>query len=272
MKVLFNLIFFYLSLHVCYSQMWTRVGARANGLGHTTVALPDAFAIFSNPACLTGLQNDAIGLSVDHRYNVEGLNTLAMAYTRVQQNARIGFGASRYGDDLLSHTRAEMAFAYKIRMVSLGGGLSYQQFGISELGTAKNVMFQLGGMAEITPKITYAASVYNVTRARLINDYYYPVCMRMGLRYEPSKQVILLGEIEKISQQEANCKVALEYLPYDFLCFRTGINTFPSQGFVGLGLKWRGSELDYSCSFHSRLGFVHYVGIVFGFAKPESGK
>lgn len=265
MKRLFIGIIFTLILFESKAQMFTNMGARANGLANATVAVPDAFSIFANPACLSGLSGQVLGVYADQRYNIAGLNTFSAVYTIAYKSARLGTGVARYGDELLNQTRGELAFAYKIRMVSLGGGLGYQQLLVSELGMAKSVTFQFGGVAEITPKLTYGASVYNLARAKIVNESYYPVVMRMGFAYKANKQVVLMGEAEKTSLQAINMKASLEYSPIEFLRLRTGINTFPSQGFFGIGVKWKSNQLDYACSFHSRLGFVHYIALAFHF-------
>jgi hypothetical protein len=247
------------------------VGTRFNGMGNASVAVSDVFSIFSNPASLTGLSAPVACMNADHRYNVSGINTLAFSYCHVQKAARVALGISRYGDELLNHTRAELAFAYKIRLVSLGGGISYQQLAVSELKTARNLLFQFGGMVELTPTLHYGASIYNMTRSKIASEAstYYPVVMQMGLSYLPIKQVLLLVEVEKTSTLPANFKMGLEYTPTSYLVLRTGINSAPSQGFFGAGVKWKEYGLDYAVTVHSRLGWVHSLSLCYFFAKKE---
>jgi hypothetical protein len=262
--------------YVCFaanSQELPPVGARLNALGNSGAAFGDAFSIFSNPACMTQLKTSTIGLAVDHRYSVAGLNTASAAYTHVAKEVRLGLGLSRYGDDLLNHSRLGVAFAYRIRMVSLGGGLSVHQLSIADNGSSQNILFQMGGVAQITPKLSYGASVYNLSRARVSanSTLYYPVVMRMGLAYKPVDQATLIVEVEKQSQQKVNFKAGLEYRLGNYVFLRTGINTDPKNVFGGLGLAWKSCALDYALSFHSRLGFVHAIGLVYTFGKTPNG-
>lgn len=248
------------------------IGARLNGLANASVTLIDPFSVFVNPANLANTTKPTLGLFADHRYSLSGLNILALAYSQNYKSWGAGVGVARYGDELLNHTRVEFALAYKIRMVSLGAGVGYHQLMIMELGTASRALFQLGGRAELTPKLTYAASVYNLARAKVSSQssIYYPVVMKMGLSYIAIKQVVLMGEVEKSSDSKTNFKAALEYSLLGYLQFRTGVNTFPSQGFLGVGLKWKGASLDYAISFHSRLGNVHALGLTCVFGKKQS--
>ncbi len=258
-------IFFSFFPFWAFSQLVFPLGARYNGVGNATVALPDVFSVFSNPACLTGLQASSLGLYTDHRYNMSGMNNVALSYCHVQKEARVAAGIGRYGDELLNQTRAEIGFAYKIRLVSLGGGIGYHQLAVAELNTAWNVLFQFGGMAEITPKLRYAAHIYNVTRAKTdrLSSSYYPVVMSTGISYLVAKQVLLLAEVEKSSLYPVNFKVGIEYTPSRFLVLRTGVNSAPSQGFLGLGIKWKGYGLDYALAFQNRLGNVHSLSLLF---------
>ena len=175
------------------AQYLLPVGARSNAMGGSTITLPDAFSVFSNPASTTYLEQNSIGLFYDHRYNISGLSNLALAGSfKIKKSSILG-GVARSGDELLNHSRLEIALAHKIRNVSLGGGAGYHQIMVSENGVAQNFSFQFGGTAELTPKLTYGAHVYNILRSKVSKEksIYYPVIMRMGLSYKPIKKVFI---------------------------------------------------------------------------------
>ncbi|MBC7390978.1 MAG: hypothetical protein H7329_17360 [Opitutaceae bacterium] len=248
------------------AQYLLPIGARANAIGGSTITLPDAFAVFSNPASTTIQEQNSVGLFYDHRYNISGLSNLAFAGNFKIKKTTILGGIARSGDELLNHCRLEVAIAHKIRNVSLGGGAGYHQIMVSENGVAQNITFQFGGVAELTPKLTYGAHIYNILRSKVSKEksIYYPVIMRMGLSYKPIKKVFISAEIEKDSRFEPNFKAGMEYQPFEKLYFRTGFNSNPSNGFFGIGIKLKEWKFDYGIALHNRLGLTHYIGLEFG--------
>jgi len=243
-------------------------------MGGSTITLPDAFSVFSNPASSVLSEQNSVGLFYDHRYNISGLSNMAIAGNYKIKNSALSGGISRSGDELLNYNRCEIALTHKIRNVSLGGGAGYHQVMVSENGAARNITFQFGGIAEITPKLTYGAHVYNISRSKVSKDksIYYPVIMRMGVSYKAVKNVFLSIEIEKDNRFDPNVKAGMEYKPLDYLFIRTGFNTNPSNSFFGLGLKLKGWMFDYGVSYHKRLGLTHYIGLVFGLSPSLPAK
>ena len=256
------------------AQYFTPIGARLNSMANASVAVSDPFSIFSNPSNLTSDNKSSIAVYADHRYSVSGLNTLAFASNHTVRKTSISVGASRFGDELLNHHRAEIAAAYKIRLVSLGLGLGYQQLMVSENGVARAMTLQFGGTVEISPKIRYAAHVYNMLRAKVDarSSLYYPVIMRTGFSYLPIKSAIISAEIEKDSRFEPNFKMGLEYQLKEWMYLRTGINSNPFNAFGGIGFKQKDWKLDYGVSFHNRLGMVHILSLVFAFDRKSEEK
>lgn len=256
------------------AQYFTPIGARLNSMGNASVAVSDVFSIFSNPSNLARLDKASVAVYADHRYSVSGLNTLAFASNHTVRKASISLGATRFGDELLNHNRVEAAAAYRIRLVSLGLGLAYQQLMVSENGVARAMTLQFGGTVEISPKIRYAAHVYNMLRAKVdaSSSLYYPVIMRTGFSYLPIKSAIISAEIEKDSRFEPNFKLGLEYQLKEWICLRTGMNSNTFNAFGGIGFKQKDWKLDYGVSFHNRLGMVHYLSLIFSIDRKSKEK
>lgn len=273
-SLFFCLIVCLLQSFEIYAQYFTPIGARLNSMGNASVTVSDAFSIFSNPANLALMDKTSVAVYADHRYSLSGLNTLAFASNHTFRKASISVGATRFGDELLNHNRVEAAAAYKIRLVSLGLGLGYQQLMVSENGVARAMTLQFGGTVEISPKIKYAAHVYNMLRAKVDarSLLYYPVIMRTGFSYLPIKSAIISAEIEKDSRFEPNFKLGLEYQLKEWMYLRTGVNSNPFNAFGGIGFKQKDWKLDYGVSFHNRLGMVHYISLVFSFDRKSKEK
>jgi len=247
------------------AQTFTPIGARLNSMANASVSVSDMFSVFSNPASLTTLESSCAALFFDHRYNVSGLNTYAFAYSHDIKKSKIAAGFVKFGDQLLNQNRIELAIAHKIRMVSLGGGIGYQQLMVYENGVAKALTLQFGGNVELTPKITYGAHVYNMLRSKMDKNsqLYYPVIMKTGFSYLPNKSVIVSCEIEKDNRFDPNFKAGIEYKIIEWMFLRMGVNSNPSNGFGGLGFKLKDWKFDYGVSFHNRLGLVHFFGLNF---------
>lgn len=247
------------------SQSHIQPGARFYAMGNAGVASPDVFSVFANPSSMTYLPGTTIGSYYDHRYAVQGISTSAVALVHTFKELHMGGGATRYGDDLLNESSLRICLAHKIRQTSMGGAISYQQLAVAESGTWGNVLVQLGGNVQITPLLAYGAQVSNFLRAKITKEasFYYPVVMSTGLSYTPIKQALVTAEVEKVDVQKANCKVGLEYNWLGLIAFRMGVNTSPSAFFYGVGWKWRNWALDYGGSYHSRLGAVHAVGLLY---------
>lgn len=258
-------LWFLLFQQSIFAQQFIPVGARINALGNTAVTLGDAFSVFSNPATLTSLPTQTAAAFFEQRYAVAGLNSMAFAYSHPIKTSCVALGTTRFGDELLNHSRVELGFGHKIRTVSLGGGLGYQQLFVTENGMAKALTLQFGGTAEISKKLVYGAHVYNMLRAKAASEsaLYYPVIMKMGFSYLPINELIITTEVEKVSGLLPNFKAGLEYRLTEWFFARTAVNTAPSNGFGGIGLKFKECSLDYGVSFRSRLGFVHYLGLVY---------
>lgn len=273
-SIFFWLIICLFQTFTLHAQYFTPIGARLNSMANASVAVSDEFSVFSNPANLALMDKTSVAVYADHRYSVSGLNTLAFANNHTVRKASISFGATRFGDELLNHNRVEVATAYKIRLVSLGLGLGYQQLMVSENGVARAMTFQFGGTVEISPKIRYAAHVYNMLRAKVDtrSSLYYPVIMRTGFSYLPIKSAIISAEIEKDSRFEPNFKLGLEYHLKEWIYLRTGVNSNPFNAFGGIGFKQKDWKLDYGVSFHNRLGMVHYLSLIFAFDKKSKEK
>ncbi len=258
------LVFILNSMNILAQDLMPIV-ARLNSMGNTAVALTDAFSLFSNPSCIAKDSKQSAAVFVDHRYGIAGLNTKAFAYNHAINDSKMAGGFTHFGDELMNHSRIELAFAQKIRLFSLGGGFGVHHLSVSGNGVARAVTFQFGGLVEISPKIYYGAHVYNMTRAKISKEssLYYPVLMKTGFTYLPSDLVILSAEIEKDSRYPVNLKAGLEYKLIEWIKIRTGINSSPANGYFGLGFKLKEWNFDYGLSFHSRLGVVHFVGLTF---------
>lgn len=247
------------------AQTFTPIGARLNAMANASVSVSDPFSVFSNPASLAFMEHSSAALCFDHRYNVSGLNTYSFAYSHVYSKSRLGVGFAKFGDQLLNQHRVELAFAHKIRMVSLGGGLGYHQLMVHENGVSRAITLQFGGNVEISPKIIYGAHVYNMLRARMDKNsqLYYPVIMKTGFSYLSNKSVLLSFELEKDNRYDPNFKAGVEYKMTDWAFLRVGVNSIPSNVFGGLGFKLKEWKFDYGVSFHNRLGLVHFIGLNF---------
>lgn len=140
---------------------------------------------------------------------------------------------------------------------------------IEEFGTAGSLYYELGGIVDLVPKLTFGAFISNFTLSSLNNSERseLPVIMKMGLKYTPIDDLSLSLDIYKDVDYKPILKAGIEYLIIEKLYVRTGVNTNPLKSFFGIGLMLDRFKIDYALSSHDFLGISHQVSISFSYLK-----
>src|SRR5882762_11163621 len=80
----------------------TVMGARAAGLGYTSVVLKDEWAIFNNVAGLAGLHQVSTAFAYEVRPALTGANRIAASIAAPSKIGTLGIGIFRFGDEVYS--------------------------------------------------------------------------------------------------------------------------------------------------------------------------
>lgn len=240
-------------------------GGRSMGLGNASTSLTDAYAIFNNPAGLSGIQASQVFFGYDHRLNLNELTSLAAGFIQKQDKFTYGIAASRFGGSLFSQHLIGVAISNQLGIASLGLKVSYLQTAMEGFGTGGSLLIDFGGIAELTPQLFFAAHIFNVTRSNYGGSSWdrLPTVVKSGISFRPSERVMTNLEVEKDILHPAMLKVGIEYNFYQKLWGRVGMNNQPQQLFFGLGFTGKRLSFDYSMTQHPRLGNTHHLSLNF---------
>ncbi|GAB3516183.1 PorV/PorQ family protein [Emticicia fontis] len=245
------------------------IGARSWGIGNATVAIADKQSIFNNPAGLGFLTDNFISTSYHNRYTVAGLNTFSLGGNYNTKWVNVGLAVERFGDKLYHEEKLGLALAKSTNRVSLGVKVSYLQAAVENFSVKNTLLTEFGVMAKLSSTMFIGFNAYNLTAARLYLSQRVPTLLRLGLSYQPTKQLLLIGEAEKDILLPTLFKVGLEYQIVKNFYLRTGITSKLSNVHFGIGFQAKQFIFDYAASSHSILGFSHHLTLAYQLGKTQ---
>ncbi len=239
-------------------------GPRSMGTGQITTLFTDVWAAHNNIGSLGWLNRGGVAASFENRYNSSAFNQIAVtAATTPGKFGAFGFGASRFGSDLFNQTRAQIGWAKAFGIASIGIQGQWYQVQASEFPARNHFLLNFGGHAKLTPKVSFAASISNITQTKAsdFQNEKLPTIAKAGVSFTPVKSVLLLAEVQKDLDQKALVKAGIEYEIRTNLWIRTGFTTEIQLATGGIAFKWRDLQLDYSISNHPQLGWSNGIGL-----------
>jgi hypothetical protein len=140
---------------------------------------------------------------------------------------------------------------------------------INDFGSASAVFFDLGGIVEMIPSLSFAAYISNFTSSSLndVNKTRLPVSMKLGLSYTPTEEIMLNIDLCKDVEFNPVLKAGLEYKIVEKLFVRTGLNSTPFKVFFGGGVCFGRFVIDYAVSSSTFLGMSHQASVSFYYQK-----
>lgn len=248
---------------------WTQtltVGARSAGLGHASVALRDAGAVFSNISGVAHVKRSSLWAGYENRFGFsEGLHAVAVGFI---QPTRFGTGSLsvyRFGDALYSHHRLSLGLSHRINQFSVGVRVSEHQYHIEGFDTRFRTVVDVGGQAQLSSQVILGMQLLNITQASLSSEHHetIPTLVQVGLSYRPVTSWLLSAEVEHEVTQRPNVKLGVEYTALQKFSLRTGFNSVDLRQFFGLGWKHRLLIVNYALSVHTHLGLSHQVALTY---------
>ncbi len=239
------------------------MGGRSWGLANASLTLADEWSIYNNVGGLARLRETYLGATCDVRYGMAGFTTVALAGTLPLAFGTCGASVDRFGDRLYNEQRLGIAYGHQMDRVSLGLKVSYVQTAIADLGARRRLVFEFGGIAELTPHVWLGASVYNFTQAKLATygDERIPTVLKAGLSWRPLPQLMLNAETEKDIDYPARFRGGIEYQLAKPFFVRVGIATNPGTNHFGFGFKRNKICIDYALRTHPTLGLSHHLSL-----------
>lgn len=250
-------------------------GPRALGTGQIGLMNADVWSVQNNIGSLGWFNKSGVGVSFDNRYNLQALNQIAFSSAiTTEKFGNFGIGASRFGADIFNQTRAQLGWAKRFGIASIGIQAQWYQIAAADFPSRNFLIVQFGGMAQLTPKIHFSGSIYNLNQAKgsEYQDEKIPTIVRAGLAFLPNPKVKLMTEVQKDLSQKAVFKAGLEYEFTEKVWARTGFVSQTNQVCGGIGVEWRNLVFDYAVSRHPNLGWTNSIGINYIFASKSTAE
>ena len=248
------------------------IGARAAGLGYAAVTVRDAGALFANISGVAHVKRSLLWAGYENRFGFsEGLHAVAAGFV---QPTRYGTGSVsiyRFGDTYYSQHRLSLGLSHQIDQFSVGVRLSQHQYHIESFGTRFRTVLDIGGQAQLSPKIVLGMQLLNITQASLSDEgrEKIPTFIQVGVSCRLASSWQLNTEIEHELTQRPNAKLGVEYTALQKFSLRSGFNSTELRQFFGLGWKHRLLIADYALSSHSRLGWSHQVALTYHLSRQR---
>ncbi len=267
--------FFHFSHHIKAGNDGFVFGPRALATGGSGLLHADYWSLRNNPGSLSRVEKSGAAVCFENRYNLQALNQMAFGSAFVTRNlGTFGFSALRFGSGLFNQTRAGLGWAKTFGLASLGAEAQWYQVAAAGFPARHHFLLNFGGLAYLTPKIHFAASISNILQSKAsdFQDEKLPTIARAGLSFMPNSKVKLLAEVQKDLDFEANYKLGIEYEISEKIWLRTGFSSQIEQVSGGAGFEWRNMVLDYGVARHPLLGWTHALGVSlrWGRIKAES--
>lgn len=237
------------------------------GLGYASSCLSDVWALFNNPAGLTGGKQPEAFFSYDAYPAFSSFNRMAAGFAIPTGPGVTGIGVYRFGDDLYNEQIISAAFANTLGIASLGLKVNYIQYHTEGFGNTGALTVSMGGIAQLTPHLSIGAHVININQPNLtkLSEEALPTVLLLGLGVTLSEKVFITSEIEKDLGYDLIWKSGLEYKVHKKVTARTGFNIRPQAGVLGLGWSIKKFHLDYAVAYTMNLGASHQAAISYRF-------
>lgn len=224
------------------------MGAKAAGMGYASSCLTDEWSLFNNIAGLAHVKNSLLCTAYDAKPQLEGANRMAFIACLPTRLGTSAVGVFRFGDDLYSEQKVSVGFSNQLGLASLGASLNYLQYNALGFGTKGMITLTIGGIAELTEKLSIGAHIQHVNQPTL-SDHTgerLPTFLTLGIGLKPSEKILLISEIQKDLESGPTYKSGIDYRPSKKFTLRTGFNLHPNKFFFGIGFNSTRLLIDYA--------------------------
>ncbi|RFC55059.1 PorV/PorQ family protein [Brumimicrobium aurantiacum] len=273
MKSLLITVLTFVSICSLNAQGWLSQGARVGAMANNGVTLIDAFSYHHNPGALGFIENASVGVSYESRYALKELQTQSVAAAVPLKTGVISAGGQFYGYDTYRTTRAGLGYSMKLSdRIAAGVQINYLSTRLDPAyGVKHGISAEFGALAKLNDRLNIGFSVVNIGRTEISeykNDRYGTI-LRLGLSYQISEMLLLVGEIEQEINFDTRLRAGIEYHPIDLLYIRAGVQGAPMDFAFGFGLAFERIKLDLATQYNQYLGWTPAASFVFDFNKKK---
>jgi len=241
------------------------VGPKAMGMGGVSAVNSDLWSVLNNPGGIADAEELAAFVNYRTIFDFAPFNTVSAGVVSPTAFGTAGLSVFRFGDELFNTQMFSLSFARKVGIIQLGVKASYLQLNIEGFGNRGVFVADIGGIATLTPELTFGAHIYNFSQSTVSAETQerVPTLIRLALAYEPTDQFILSIEGEKDVDQDPDIKLGLQYRLIESLYLRTGFSGLNNTHSFGGGLLLKRFVIDYAVRIDRTLGSTHNFGLSF---------
>ncbi len=249
----------------------TLIGGRALGLANASATLGDEWSLLNNVGGLCKVRTTATAIAYEAKPSLIGANRMAAVVVLPTKIGSGGFGVFRFGDALYSEQIISAGFANEFGNTALGLKVNYIQYRVLGFGTKTAVSINIGGITQLTSKLSIGAYIINLNQPKLstIDGEKLPTHLVAGINFKASSQVSLFAEVDKDLDYSPTIKGAMEYQIHKKVFARTGFNLHPQAAFFGMGFITSQLKIDYAIQYSQELNSAIQVSIIYQFNKQQ---
>lgn len=269
-KLLFLIIFASCSLLAISQTENAYSGGRAAGMGNAGITLQDTWAIFNNPAAMSGMKTANAGVFYENRFLLKETGFGSMAFTSPLMGGNFGVGITHFGYSLFQENKISLGFSQQL-FKSFAMGVTVNYFSMrqsSYYGNLNALSFDVGLLSRPNDKFTIGAHIFNPLNLTYFedSDLRMPVAMKLGFSYLFSKKLLVAVESGKaINGYVPIFKTGIEYLINEQFAMRTGISVAPVEYSFGFGYNSDHIAFDLAYSYHEVLGSTPKISLNYAF-------
>ncbi len=243
------------------------VGPRALGMGSISVTQNDSWSIFNNPAGITDHERTSGLFAYRTIFDFSPFNTVSAGIVLPTQYGTSGISVYRFGDDLFNSQMLSGMISKKVGIIGLGVRANYLQYNIEGFGRKAVFIADMGGIAQLTPELTFGALISNFTQAAISDEANerIPTIIKLGASYQLSTDLVVFMEGEKDVDLDTDLKFGLQYQVIEKVQVRTGFSTQNDTHSFGVGILLNQFMIDYGIRIDRFLGNNHNLGLIYTF-------
>lgn len=251
------------------AQVPNQIGARANGMANTTLLISDVWSVKNNIGAIGMLDKTEIGLAYQNRFLLKEFANQSVAFNYASEQGSFGLYFQQTGFSLYRQVVGGIGYGMKLNdNFSTGVSINYHRISFGDVyGSVGSVSASVGLFYEFNDNIDLGVNIANLNRANISNyqDERFPTVFNLGMKYKFSEGTFWSIEAEKDLLHPINIKSGIEIEAHEIFVLRLGMNSYPFQTALGVGLKMNNWRLDIATSWHTTLGVNPSAGLVYQF-------
>jgi len=253
----------------CQAQFFENGGAISTSMAGLNANSANVWSVNNNVGQLANLENATISVGIFQPFLMSDFATGSLVFGVPVKNGAFGLSYSNYGNQYIQFHSSGLAYSMNLGE-NLQSGIKFNHYYINagENYNSKSVFSaDFGIAAQLTKELFIGISLINPTLSKLADfeTERVPTIMQFAVGYQFSKELTLQTAVKKDLAYPISFLAAIDYRPYEKICFRGGIGTNPNKAAFGIGTKLKKIQIDFSSQFHQILGWSPDFSISYQF-------